>query len=99
MDEKSEGMTRRKGSTHDSPFNFLLARSTSLEVGVLRMRSHSHPVIHLPLRFVFCDAVLLLNFADELFVLAIDDVEIVICQFAPTFLDRPLHLLPFAFKL
>jgi hypothetical protein len=88
MDEKSsEGIRRRKGSTHDSPFNFLLARSTSLDVGVLRMRSHSHPIIHLALRFVFCDPVFFLNFADELLVLAIDDVYIVIRQFAPTFFD------------
>ncbi len=59
------------------------------------------PVIDLLADLILRKAVSLLNLALELIATAINDVEIIICEFSPLFLDLsfgllpiPLHLIP-----
>src|ERR1043165_9448935 len=55
------------------------------------------PAIDLLLRLVLGDAVALLDAADELVLLAVDDGDVVLGQLAPLLLDLAGELLPIAF--
>src|SRR6476660_4720632 len=56
------------------------------------------PVIDVLVNLVLGEAVALLQLAFELLAATLDDVEIVISEFAPFFLGRALELLPVAFN-
>ena len=58
-----------------------------------------HPGIDLPLRFVFGVAVTLLEPAGELGLVALDDVQIIVCEFPPLLLNLAFELLPVSFEL
>src|SRR6266545_2405041 len=57
-----------------------------------------HPVFDLLLRLFPGDAVLLLNLADQLVILSIDDIDVIIGQFSPTLFHGAFHLFPLALK-
>src|SRR5439155_10915017 len=52
------------------------------------------PVLRLPVGFLAGDAVALLHLADELVLLAADDVQIVVGELAPLLLGLALQLIP-----
>jgi len=54
------------------------------------------PLVHLLLSFLASNAVSLLDFSDQLIALTVDNVEVIIRQFAPTLLDRSFQLFPLA---
>jgi hypothetical protein len=58
-----------------------------------------HKLVRLLLRGVFHVAVVMLNLSNELLAPAVDDVDIVIGELAPLFLDLAFVLLPFALNL
>src|SRR5438874_8162938 len=60
-------------------------------------RQISQPAVDLPLGFVPLDAVTLLNPADELGALALDQIEIVTGELAPLLLHPASHLFPVSF--
>src|SRR5688572_3401775 len=58
----------------------------------------SLPVLDLAIRLVLRAAVALLDLADELVALAVDDRNVIIGELAPALLDLTLELLPVAFN-
>src|ERR1700746_1163881 len=59
----------------------------------------AHEIVHFALRLFSCHAVALLYPADELILLARNDLPITVGQFAPLLSEAPAVLLPFAFDL
>jgi hypothetical protein len=86
IETKVKNAKKEKGEQECLPFN-MLACSALFEVRLPHTGFRPHPLIHLPLRLVFGDPVLFLDLSDELFVLAVDDVDIIIGQFTPTLLN------------
>src|SRR5579872_2054109 len=57
----------------------------------------AHPFIGLLLSFILSNPVAFLDAANELIFLAGDLLEVTVCELAPLFADRALHLFPVAF--
>ena len=55
------------------------------------------PVVNVLARLIFCDAVSLLYFALQLVPMAVDDVKIIVGEFAPLLFDLAFHLFPISF--
>jgi hypothetical protein len=76
-----------------------LAGAAPFDVCLLGMPISAHPVIDLSLSFIFCDPIFFLDLPDKLFVLAIDDIDVIVGQFTPTLPNGTFHLLPLALQL
>src|SRR6266566_2141821 len=79
----------RRPLTCFSPLSLALLRGVQIRF---------HPPIHLCLSFILGDSVSLLYPPDQLIALAVDDVNIIVCQLAPSFLHQTFCLLPIALK-
>jgi len=76
-----------------------LAGATSLNVGIVRLLIGAHPIVDLPLCLVFCDPIFFPDLPYELFVLAVNDIYVIVCQFAPTLSNGAFQLFPLALHL
>src|SRR5207302_3949526 len=57
------------------------------------------PLFYLLFGCITSDAISFLNFPDQLLLLAVDDIDVIVCQFPPTLFYRTFHLFPFTLHL